>query len=337
MTLPTLAPRHARSEQVVDKTLAKELAAAHVIQVTYPTHDVELDIHQQRIVFNLGGWLFSAALSHVKRQPSKGPKFLPLVNSHKYISADEFREAHPEFSGLELLVQERNIRYKGKGLIFPSADFYLFVRTLEVGYRHAMLNPELLATYLGDLPSEVMRVVSTAAPVKAAWARCVNLVKDPFLGEAGGEGCIKECDELFRFLVMKWHNCRFFAFAKELTSLKKNLKSRKAEMALRDKLKAGVGGLRASTEKKKKAKDPVVYTEKQIDYQRSLNRDIGSQAWRTLTIAHLREFIEKCGGKWKSSMRKTDLQRMLRSFAPRAGMDNDPDLAALRPAVVVPD
>ncbi|CAN0408137.1 unnamed protein product [Hapterophycus canaliculatus] len=156
----------------------------------------------------------------------------------------------------------------------------------------------------------------------------------PLLGEAGREGCVKQCDHLFDFLVMKWHRCRFFAFAKELTSLK-NLK--KAEMTLRDESKADAGGLRVGTEKKKEAKEPVVYTPEQRDYQRSLNRQIGSQAWRTLTIEQLREFIEKCGGKWKSGMRKLDLQRQLRSFAPLAGRDYDPDLAALRPGVVVPD
>lgn len=222
----------------------------------------------------------------------EGPGILPFVNSHKYGSADEFREVHPDLAGLEFLVEERNVPYKGKGLIFPSAKFYLFVRALEVGYRFAMLHPGLLATYLGDLPAEVKRVVSAAGPVQAAWARCVVLVKDPLLGEAGEEGCVTQCDQLFEFLVMKWHKCRFFAFAKELTSLKKNLKNRKAEMALRDKLKAGVG-LRVSTEKKKERKEPVVYTLEQIDYQRSVNRHIGSQAWRTLTVAHLRELIDK--------------------------------------------
>ncbi|CAN0040901.1 unnamed protein product, partial [Hapterophycus canaliculatus] len=324
-------------DEVADRTLAQQLAAAHTIQVTYPTHDVELDMHQRRIVYNIGGWLLSTILSRDKRQPSKGSGFLPFVNSHKYASAAESREAHPDFSGLEFLVEERNMEYRGKGLTFPSAEFYLFVRALEVGYRHAMINPALLATYLGDLPAEVKKVVSTACiPVKAAWTRCVRYVEDPFLGKAGRKGCKKDCDLLFDFLVMKWHNCRFFAFKKELTSLRKNLKNRKAEMALPDKLKAGVG-LCVGTEKRKKAKEPVVCTLQQVDYQRSLNRDLGSQSWRTLTVANLREMIEDCGGKCKPSMRKPELLLMLRSFAPRAGKDNDPDLAAIRPAVVVPD
>ncbi|CAM9222305.1 unnamed protein product [Scytosiphon promiscuus] len=108
-------------------------------------------------------------------------------------------------------------------------------------------------------------------------------------------------------------------------------------MALRDMLKAGVGGLVVSTEQKEETKEPVVYTQEQIEYQRSLNRDIRSQAWQTLTIAHLRGLIEKCKGKCKSSVRKPELRRMLRSFAPRAGKDDDPDVAARQPAVVVPD
>ncbi|CAN0145819.1 unnamed protein product [Scytosiphon promiscuus] len=99
------------------------------------------------------------------------------------------------------------------GIIFPSAEFYRFVLALEVGYRHAMLNPGLLAFYLGDLPAEVKRVVSSAGPVKAAWARCVTFVEDPLLGEAGGKGCTRRCGELYDFLVMKWHGCRTSAFA----------------------------------------------------------------------------------------------------------------------------
>lgn len=144
-------------------------------------------------------------------------------------------------------------------------------------------------------------MVSTAGPVKEAWARCVREVKDPFLGLAGGKGCKKQCDALFAFVVTKWHNCRFFAFTKELTSLKKRLKKRKAEMALRDQLKAGVGGSfgrreTTAAERKTKSKEPTVYTAEQRARQLQLKKNIGPTAWKSLTCEHLIEYVRECGG-----------------------------------------
>ncbi|CAN0080027.1 unnamed protein product, partial [Ectocarpus sp. 13 AM-2016] len=81
-----------------------------------------------------------------------------------------------------------------------------------------------------------------------------------------------------------------FSFTSELTSLKKRLKHRKAEMALRDKLKAGVGG-KGSTTKQAKAPRPVkVYTVAQRDRQLQLNRILGSSAWASLRVPDLKEY-----------------------------------------------
>ncbi|CAN0375256.1 unnamed protein product [Scytosiphon promiscuus] len=102
-----------------------------------------------------------------------------------------------------ILVDEMNFQPKGKGPIFPSADFYQFVCVLEVVFRHAMLNPVLLATFLGDFPSELKRAASTAEPINAAWPRYVDLTKDPLPAEAGGKRCLQECNELFNYLSMK--------------------------------------------------------------------------------------------------------------------------------------
>ena len=163
------------------------------MKVSYPTHNVSLDVHQRRIVYHLAGWMLSRALSRVHRQKSLGPQFLPFVYSHKFASAAAFRKANPDFAGMEFVVEERNVEWQGKGLIFPSLNFYRFVRALEVGYRSVMLNPLLLATFLGDLPSEVLRVVSEAEPVRAAWARCVCMVKDDRNGPVWGAAGTKQC------------------------------------------------------------------------------------------------------------------------------------------------
>ena len=324
------------SEQVEDKILVQRLADAHLIKVTYPTRPVDLDVHQERLVFNIGGWLLSSALSRVKRQPSLGPDFLPFVNTHKHDSAAEFRRLYPELRDLELVVEERNIQFEGKGLIFPSRIFYLFVRTLEVGYKAVMLNPALLATFLGDLPAEIKRVVSTAVPVKEAWARCVAEVIDPTLGSAGGKGHKKQCNELFNLVVTKFHNCRIFAWTKELTTMKKTLKKRRAEMALRDKLKAGVGDSGVRRAPKTKPSAPKVYTQKQRDWQAQLNKFCGPESWEKMTIKDLRGWIKDCGGTPRTGLSKHELRQMLRSFAPRAGLADDMSLEMLKPATNPP-
>ena len=268
-------------------------------------------------MYNLAGWLLSSALSRVQRQRTLGPAFLPFVNSHKHNSGAEFRAAHPAFSGLEIEVEEANVEWEGKGLIFVSAQMYQFTEALEKGYRFALLNPALLATYLGNFSMEVMRVVTTAEPVRLAFARCVKLVVDPRLGDAGAAGCIKECNQLFDFLVMKWHNCRIHAFTRSLTSLRESLKQQKAEMALRDKLKAGVGSEK-QTATKGGGKQPSVRTQAQLDRGVKLGQEIGSATRRGLTIKHLREYIKECGRTAPSGLRKAQLQSMLRTLAHRA-------------------
>lgn len=311
------------SEQVVDKALIRQLGEAHLLEVAYPAH-VNLDIDQRRLVYYMGGWLLSIAISHVDRQRFLARAFLPFINSHKVGSAADFREAYPHFSGLEFVAEEGNIPWEAKGIIFPSAEFYLFVRALEVGYRSAMVNPALVATYLGDLPSDVRSVMSTAGPVKAAWARCVGLVKDPRLGPAGGKGCTKQCDELFDFVVHKWDKYRMLAETSELAGLEKLLKDRKEEKARRDKLKAGVGGPGSTTKQAKTPRPAKVYTAEQRQRQSELNQ-ISRDAWRRLTVDQLKELALECGATLHPnfSTHKILLQRMLRSFAPRAGMHDD--------------
>jgi len=56
------------SQQVADKTLVQQLDDdIHLINVSYPTREVFLDVHQRRIVYHLAGWMLSRALSRVHR------------------------------------------------------------------------------------------------------------------------------------------------------------------------------------------------------------------------------------------------------------------------------
>ena len=136
------------------------------------------------------------------------------------------------------------------------------MRALEVGYRPVMLNSLLLASFLGDLPSEVLRVVSAAGIVRVAWARCVRVMKDDRNGpvwDRRARNSAASCTIFSRF-----HNVRFSAYGNELKDLNGRLKKPTIDMALRDQLKAGGGGTR-ETKNKKAQKPPKVFTLKQRD------------------------------------------------------------------------
>ena len=178
------------------------------VKFTYPSLVLEPDMDRRQVLYYIAGWLLSSGLTRVTRDGRLSSSFLPFVNSHKYSTAEAFREAHPEAGGLEFEVVDRNVQWNGKGLIFASKTFFDFVYTLESGYRHALMKPALLATYLGDLPAEIFRVVSSASPVIDAWAHCVQLVREaPSAVEGGltGRGRVvdgeaaKRFDKLFHF------------------------------------------------------------------------------------------------------------------------------------------
>lgn len=155
------------------------------------------------------------------------------MNSHKYDTAKAFVHAHPSHQGLEFEVADRNVSWHGKGLLFASVLFFEFVYTLERGYHDALKNPLLLATLLG---SEIFRVVSSATAVKEAWASCVQVVQGGSVvpEEAGGK-----FDELFNFMLLKWHRCRIGEFTKCLSKVSKSQKEAKSgSAAKRDQLKS---------------------------------------------------------------------------------------------------
>ncbi|CAM9341821.1 unnamed protein product [Ectocarpus sp. 12 AP-2014] len=145
-------------------------------RVTYPNLVIDLDADRRQVVFYIAGWMLSSALTRVNRDHRLRSSVMPFVNIHKYATAEAFVEAHPSYKGLEFEVADRNVCWHGKGLFFPSAPFFEFVYTLERGYHHALKNPLLLATFLGNLPTEIFNVLSSAAAVKDAWANCVRIV-----------------------------------------------------------------------------------------------------------------------------------------------------------------
>lgn len=227
-------------EQADEKILMQLLHGANFVKAVCPTFPRGLDAHQRRIVYHITGWLLRSALTRVTRDESMVPEFLPFVNANKYDTAEEFRTAHPgeEYKGLEGVVEENNVMWGGKSLVFPSAPFFEFGLAVETGYRLSMGNRVFVATYHGDLDSDVLERVSTSEPVKLAWARCAQLVKDDQGGGRGQGLGTARFNALFSFVMQKWHDCSMLAY-EYLTSLKEEegeeeLKRTKKATAVRD-------------------------------------------------------------------------------------------------------
>lgn len=227
-------------------------------------------------------------------------------------------------------MEERSVKWEGKSPIFASAPFFLFVVAVEIGYRFSMENPSLLATYHRDLGSEILEVVSAAEPVKLAWACCAQMVPSG-RGDRGlrqrGTGSFLA---LFQFVMLKWHSCRMFEYARGLTSIRKeSTQSEKAiavrdDMSLRDQGKVWEGASRgnaSSAGKTKKDAPPI--TKEHRAKAAELAQRVGASSLQSLTDVHLREYIEECGVNPPRSMKKCDLQSLLRSLAPGIGLDTD--------------
>ena len=137
---------------------------------------------------------------------------------------------------------------------------------------------------------------------------------------------IDMCWGLFEFVMGKWHNCRMYEYTRGLTDFRKELKQKKKaasirdDMSLRDQIKA-MGGSGKGRPAAKIKKAPLRRTQQHRDRAIELARRTGSSSWHSLTTSHLQEYIEECGVKPPSSMKKCDLQSLLRSLAPGIGLD----------------
>lgn len=300
-------------------------------RVVYPTQVYILDMDRQQVVFYIAGWMLSQALTRVKRDGRLGPSFIPFVNVHKYDTQAAFLLAHPSLEGLELEVADRNVCWQGKGLFYAFATFFEFVYALERGYRHALKNPVLLATFLGDLPTEIFNVVSSAPAVKEAWANCVQIVRGGGVVEEDAAG---KFDGLFTFMVMKWHRCRIGDYTKRMSKVSKSQKDAKAgSAAKRDELKivSRKGGSKSGvTHVGNKA-----LSEKEKSVALAVS-NVGSRAFSYFSAPDLKGYIKQCGGadlipkqmkaKSKRSVEeeegvREELREILRKLCPGVGED----------------
>lgn len=302
---------------VSERVFKQELDNGNCVSVTYPDRDLQLDKGRAPVLYFMAGWLLSMALSRVQRERRLGPIFCPFVNAHKHASAHEFRakEIDARHRGLEVEVERRNEVWQGKSLIFPDGSFFDFVLTLETGYHNAFRNPVLLAAFLGDFPLKVREVVCQAAPVVAAWKRCVSHVGARDRYQAGA------FDALFDFFISKWHNMRVGEYTKRLTKISRTMRAEKsAAQALRPSLKAKSAG-----DKPQASEQQAGRTQEQEEEANRLRVEIDDATFRRLTRNELIKHIKAVGGRGYSGRNKTDLQGMLRTLVVGIGRPRSPE------------
>lgn len=189
-----------------------------------------------RVLYYIGGWLFSSGVTRTTRQPPLRALIGRFVSAHVYSSASKFRRDAPEsLRGVEEEMQRRNDVDSRSGLLFPSTAWFEFAKSVETGYRNAFTQPYLLSTFCGNLPDEIMRVVKGALEVRLKWKSCVDAVSAPTLGA-------QDAKWLFDFFTHKFHNVRCGEYCRRLSYISKQLTQAKATgVALRTGLKASVG------------------------------------------------------------------------------------------------
>ncbi|CAN0329403.1 unnamed protein product [Pylaiella littoralis] len=139
----------------------------------------------------------------------------------------------PVLADLVGLVEARNDAIRGTGLLFPTLAWYEFISFVENGFYHILQDPYFPEAYLGDLPAEILRVVSESAVVKEAWAKYCPAAGDlpPFEADSS------ILDEVFAFVMQKFLHVRLGDYAHRLTEVS-TLSLSKGELALRQQLKA---------------------------------------------------------------------------------------------------
>ena len=204
-----------------------------------------------------------------------------------------------------------------EGLFFESAPFFEFAYALKRGYHHALKNSVLLATYLGEMPMEIFHVVSSGPAVKEAWSYCVQIVRGAGVVDGNTAG---KFEDLFNFVLLKWHRCRISEYPKRLSKVSKSQKEAKASSAAkRDELKlTSKGGSRGSvTHVGGKA-----LSEEEMSVALAVCK-LSARCFNFFNERALRTYIQQCDGKRFSTKNKgkEELREMLRKLCPGSGED----------------
>ncbi|CAB1116607.1 unnamed protein product [Ectocarpus sp. CCAP 1310/34] len=222
---------------VVDEELyrvfVKEREKSNTVALTYPTEIHKISTARGKVLYYIAGWLLSKAWSRKRRHNIPDQEWDFIVQHNHSPSSAGAIERDPILQDMVGEVDARNDPVNGAGLLFPTLAWYEFVFHVENGIYHFLRDPYFLGTYLGDLSAEILRVVTESSEVRRAWAKCCPSAVAPPPFEAQPE----ILDDIYKFVLQKFHNVRMGDFARRL-SQNSTLRLSKGELALRQNLRA---------------------------------------------------------------------------------------------------
>jgi len=183
------------SPQEVYNQFVEETKKANSVPLAYPKSRIHL-ISRERsgVLYYVGGWILSRMWAIFRRRglPSCWMQVVDKNHSKsKEAAVEKVRRVEP----MTWLVCQRNDAKHGAGLLFPTLEWFEFLFAVENGYFHFLSQPMLLGSFVGDLPAEILKVVSEEKLVQGKWARC-----------AEGCGSKEELEEMFHFVIEKFHH-----------------------------------------------------------------------------------------------------------------------------------
>ncbi|CAM9858149.1 unnamed protein product, partial [Pylaiella littoralis] len=210
------------------RVFVEEREKSNTVALTYPT-----TIHKISPARGVAGWLLSRVWSHSRRHNIPDQEWDFIVQHNHSPSSAGAIERDPILKDMVGEVDARNDPVNGAGLLFPTLAWYEFVFHAENGIYHFLRNPYFLGAYLGDLPAEILRVVTESSEVRKAWAKCCPAAVDPPPFEEHPE----IIDNIYKFVLQKFHNVRMGDFSRRLSE-NSTLRLSKGELALRQQLRA---------------------------------------------------------------------------------------------------
>ncbi|CAM9437215.1 unnamed protein product, partial [Hapterophycus canaliculatus] len=190
------------------RLFVQRMKEVNMVSLRYPEMMTKMTRPRAKVLYFVAGWLLSKVWKHVRRRNIKEKEWMDIVDHKKHPNGQTAVETEGVLEGLVEEVQRRNDEVNGAGLLFVKAVFFELVYCLEVGYFHVLSQPRFLGAYLGDLPGELLRVVSEATKVKESWVPCCPPGAEPTVAH-----------EVFMFILHKWHNCRMGDYTRRVSEV----------------------------------------------------------------------------------------------------------------------
>ncbi|CAB1111669.1 unnamed protein product [Ectocarpus sp. CCAP 1310/34] len=136
--------------QELYKVYVKKRKDSVAVELSYPSVRYQITQPRGQVLYYVAGWAASKAWTHQRSHNLS-------VSSNTTLAAK---------------VDSKNDMKNGSGLLYPTVEWVEFKYAVERGIFHFLKKPIFLAACLGDLPAEIVKVVSEAEVVKEMWGNC---------------------------------------------------------------------------------------------------------------------------------------------------------------------